>query len=89
MRHHKFGSFLKKARESRKYSQGDVAKVLGYTSAQFISNLERGISPPPLKVLKVLVKLYAVKPDEVMRVIEEEQRRHMKENLARLRKALK
>lgn len=89
MKHHKFGSFLKKARQSRKYSQGDVAKVLGYSSAQFISNLERGISPPPLKVLKVLVKLYDVKPDEVMRVIEDEQRRQLKENLAKLKKALR
>src|SRR5262245_30798703 len=48
MKHPRFGTFLKNARKKRKLSQWAVAQQLGYSSAQFISNLERGISPPPV-----------------------------------------
>ena len=38
------GDYLKSKRENASLSQGDVAKKLKYTSPQFISNWERGIS---------------------------------------------
>ena len=50
--------FLKKRREDVGLSQGQVAKFLGYTSPQFVSNWERGISKPPLHSLKELCGLY-------------------------------
>lgn len=40
------GTYLKNAREYSGRSQGTVAKELGFTSPQFISNVERGISRP-------------------------------------------
>ena len=48
----KLGPFLKKARSKMGLSQRDVADKLGYTSPQFISNVERGLCSPPLKKLK-------------------------------------
>jgi transcriptional regulator with XRE-family HTH domain len=82
------GAYLKNARNKSNLSQWDVAKKIGYSSPQFISNLERGISSPPLKVLKILVDLYDISPREILEVIAEEQERILKRNLIKLRKAL-
>ena len=43
------GEYLKKCRIRAKKSQGQVAKELGYESAQYISNIERGVGYPPLE----------------------------------------
>lgn len=50
--------FLKEARINAGYSQSDVAKILGYTSPQYISNIERGQSDPPVSKIKILIELY-------------------------------
>lgn len=54
----KLASSLKKMRLGRDLSQTEVAKKLGYSSPQFISNWERGLASPPVKVLKRLAALY-------------------------------
>jgi transcriptional regulator with XRE-family HTH domain len=51
---------LIKLRERQKLTQAEVAEALGYTSGQFISNFERGISLPPLKALPILASIYKV-----------------------------
>ncbi|MCB0378100.1 MAG: helix-turn-helix transcriptional regulator [Bdellovibrionales bacterium] len=56
-----FNEFLREQREAAGLSQKEVATKLGYSSAQFISNWERGISAPPVKILRKLAKLYNVK----------------------------
>jgi transcriptional regulator with XRE-family HTH domain len=63
------GNFLKNKREAVGLSQGQVAKKLRYTSPQFISNWERGISSPPIKVLRLLSDLYRVSTDELFDLI--------------------
>jgi len=55
--------FLRDKRIDSGYSQMDVAKKLGYTSAQFISNWERGLSSPPIHTLRKLSELYKIPPD--------------------------
>ncbi len=55
---------LKRARESSGLSQAEVARELGYTSPQFVSNWERGLSSPPVPKLKKLCKMYQVPVDE-------------------------
>jgi len=55
-----FAKYLKESRLNSGLSQGKVAKELGYTSAQFISNWERGLSEPPLKTLRQLTELYGI-----------------------------
>lgn len=62
------GTFLKEKRENVGLSQKDVAHKLGYTTPQFISNWERGISTPPLKTLKKIGDMYKVSADELFQV---------------------
>src|SRR3954465_6490883 len=88
VKHQLLGNYLKEARVKKKLSQWDVAKKMGYTTPQFISNVERGISSPPLNALKMLVDLYDLSPKDLMQVISEEQERILKQNLSKLRKAL-
>lgn len=52
------GEYLKQLRLEAGLTQRDVSIALGYSSAQFISNFERGIAVPPLKKLKILQKLF-------------------------------
>lgn len=47
----------------------DVADRLGYSSAQFISNWERGLSSPPMKTLNVLAQMYKVGTEEIFQAI--------------------
>lgn len=50
------GKHLKELREKSKMTQREVSDALGYSSAQFISNFERGIALPPLKKMKTSLK---------------------------------
>jgi transcriptional regulator with XRE-family HTH domain len=79
----KLGTYLKEVREGASYTQADVSERLGYTSPQFISNIERGISVVPLKTLAKMVSIYKVRPEPVVRIILESQRRLLKEKLQR------
>jgi transcriptional regulator with XRE-family HTH domain len=63
------GGALKKGREAAGLTQRDVSDELKYSSAQFISNFERGISAPPLKKLKFLSKRYRLPVGKVTRLL--------------------
>ncbi|PCI27029.1 hypothetical protein COB52_05535 [Candidatus Kaiserbacteria bacterium] len=58
------GMFLKGAREKAGLTQGQVAKEFGFTTAQFISNLERGLVSLPAKHIQPLSALYGVKAEK-------------------------
>lgn len=60
------GLTLKRLRHEAGLSQGDVAKVMGYGSPQFVSNWERGISEPPIQSLAKLAELYKVAPETLL-----------------------
>lgn len=62
----KLGMFLQKNRIKANLTQREVSLKLGYSSAQFISNFERGISSPPIKKMKELIKLYKMQPKKVI-----------------------
>ncbi len=61
-----FASLLRDLRVKAGLSQGDVRKVLGYTSPQFISNWERGLSDPPVETVVKLANLYRVPMDALL-----------------------
>lgn len=61
--------FLKEKRVQSGLSQKDVAERLGYSTSQFISNWERGISHPPLNTLRSLSQLYKINPEEMFDVL--------------------
>lgn len=81
------GEFLAHARLKANLSQWDVAKKLGYTSPQFVSNVERGISKPPIKVLKTLVEMYGIKPRDLIVTIEIQLAREMNARIREIREA--
>jgi transcriptional regulator with XRE-family HTH domain len=75
--------FLKQAREKAEISQRQVADELGYQSAQFISNWERGISSPPMKTLKQLGELYRVSAEDLYEIMVEDTLRRVESDLHR------
>ena len=60
--------FLKTKRVNAGLSQRDVADKLGYSTTQFISNWERGVSHPPINALKKLGELYKVSAEDLFDV---------------------
>lgn len=63
-----FSKYLKAERIKVGLSQAAVAKKLGYSSPQFISNWERGLARPPVKVIKRLISMYRLDIDETVEV---------------------
>ncbi len=61
--------FLKEKRLQAGLSQGVVAKKLGYTSPQFISNWERGLSQPPVVTLRKIAQIYNISSNEMFDVM--------------------
>ncbi|MGZ3691862.1 MAG: helix-turn-helix domain-containing protein, partial [Pseudobdellovibrio sp.] len=49
--------------------QGAVAKKLGYTSPQFVSNWERGLSQPPVVTLRKIAQIYNISANEMFEVM--------------------
>jgi transcriptional regulator with XRE-family HTH domain len=60
--------FLREKRLASGQSQGVVAKKLGYTSAQFVSNWERGLSSPPVHTLRKLCDIYQIPIDVLFNI---------------------
>lgn len=48
---------LKELREKSGLTQAELAKALGYTTPQFVSNWERGLCEPPPEKYPKLAKL--------------------------------
>lgn len=54
------GKFIRKKRERFGLSQKDLANILRVKTAQSVSNIERGISPLPIRHMKVLARVFRV-----------------------------
>lgn len=63
------GPFLHKHRLAAGYTQMAVAAELGYTTPQFISNWERGVSSPPLNVLAKICEIYGVSEENLFDLV--------------------
>lgn len=63
------GKFLQDARIKVKLSQKEVADRLGYQTAQYVSNWERGVATPPGRTLRKLADLYRIPAEELYEVI--------------------
>ena len=79
--------YLRQKRVDSGMSQLDVAKVLGYSSPQFVSNWERGLVSPPLETVAVLIDLYKIPANEVINHILAETREYLESNLSRRKKS--
>jgi transcriptional regulator with XRE-family HTH domain len=79
--------YLRQKRVDSGLSQLDVAKVLGYSSPQFVSNWERGLVSPPLETIAVLIELYKIQPTEVVDKIMIETRDYLESQLSKRKKS--
>ena len=79
----KLGKFLKTERVKAGLTQGEIANKLGYSSPQFISNIERGLSVIPLKTLAVLVSEYRINQETMIKTIMDSQRQILKKYLSK------
>ncbi|MGE0633710.1 MAG: helix-turn-helix domain-containing protein [Pseudobdellovibrionaceae bacterium] len=61
-----FGELMQKKRLESGLSQGDLAKKLGYSTSQFISNWERGICSAPYSVIEKLVKILNLNKEDLL-----------------------
>lgn len=75
------GEYLKNKRKNRGLTQWDVAKELGYTSPQFISNFERGLCAPSFDTLPKLIKMYGIPEDEILNLLMQQQEKFLREKL--------
>jgi transcriptional regulator with XRE-family HTH domain len=75
------GSYLQEMRIKAGLTQRVVSLELEYSSAQFISNFERGISSPPFSKLKVLIRLYKMPLEKVMNLVLEGERQVLSDAL--------
>ncbi|MEK6553813.1 MAG: helix-turn-helix transcriptional regulator [Bdellovibrionota bacterium] len=69
MQQDSINSYLKEARIKKGLTQGEIAKHLGLTSSQYISNIERGLCPASLETIQVLIQLYDLKTSKVMDIL--------------------
>ncbi len=68
----RLAEFLKEKRVASGHTQSEVAKKLGYSSPQFVSNWERGLANPPVFVLRDLTKMYKVGADQMFSLLIED-----------------
>lgn len=58
--------YMAEMRVKSKLSQGKVAKALGHSSPQMVSNWERGMCHPPAAAIKRLAKMFNVPKREII-----------------------
>jgi transcriptional regulator with XRE-family HTH domain len=68
-RYVELAKFLKLKRIEQGLSQAEVARALGFSSSQFISNWERGMCSPPLNSLQKLTRLLEIKDNEIIKLL--------------------
>lgn len=66
------GHIIRNARLKLGLSQKSVANELGYDSAQFVSNIERGVSDVPPVHIPKLVNLLKIDKKKVYKLLEKE-----------------
>lgn len=69
MNQKQLGRFLRKKREAAGLTQGGLSKRLGFSSSQFVSNIERGIAVIPASRLNDYAGIIGVSPDELSMLV--------------------
>jgi transcriptional regulator with XRE-family HTH domain len=61
-----FGKFLQKHREDAGVTQKQLADKLGYSTAQFVSNIECGLALIPVMVIRRWARTIEVRANEIL-----------------------
>lgn len=78
----KLNRMLRDARLKSGYSQLEVARELGLTSPQYISNIEREICPPSVEALVKMGQLYKIQQHEIIDLMLSEYRRSLQDRFS-------
>lgn len=76
-------------RQNAGLSQKDLADQLGYTSSQFISNWERGVSSPPLDKLEEVCEILKISPKQIIEAIMTETENNLRKQFTKPPRTLK
>jgi transcriptional regulator with XRE-family HTH domain len=79
--HESLGAYLRDKRVEAGFTQAEVAQRLGYSSAQLISNIERGLCAPPMKSLKRLVSLLSLPGEELLELFMAEHEKALRQHI--------
>jgi len=71
-------NIFKEARERKGITQRELSQKMNYSTAQFISNWERGVSHPPIKDLKMVCSEIDLDLNEATKFILEKKFNHVK-----------
>jgi transcriptional regulator with XRE-family HTH domain len=85
--HSIIGNFLKGHRKNSGLSQKEVSDILGYSSSQFISNIERGVAGPPTDVFLKMVSIYKIPEKQVVDFLISEQKKALSKLFKKRKKA--
>jgi len=83
------GRFLAKKRLEAGLTQVDVSTSLGYDSAQYVSNWERGECPPPLNKLREVARVLKIAPEEIISFMVRETQSYLEDQLRAPSKKMK
>lgn len=89
LRRRVIGAFIKGHRADAGVTQEQLADALGYSTAQFVSNWERGVSMPPLKSLPLLARTIGVSSKAMIDLMDRYQDEIRKIEKWQLRQAFK
>ena len=79
----RLGSLLKDKRVEKGITQMSLARELGYSSPQFVSNWERGMCSPAFDTLPLISKLLGIPKKEIIELILDETRSELEVNFAK------
>lgn len=79
----RLGSLLKDKRVEKGITQMALARELGYSSPQFVSNWERGMCSPAFDTLPVICKMLGIPKKEIIEIILDETRNELEANFGR------
>lgn len=83
----RLGSLLKDKRVEKGITQMSLARELGYSSPQFVSNWERGMCSPAFDTLPTICKILGIPKREIIEIIIDETRNELEANFARSHKS--
>lgn len=79
----RLGTLLKEKRIEKGITQMSLARDLGYSSPQFVSNWERGMCSPAFDTLPTVCKILGIPKKEIIEIIIDETRSELEANFAR------
>lgn len=83
-----FGSFIKRKRESKNYSQKDLAELL-YVTESAVSKWERGVSYPDITLITDICKVLDISERELIQSSDDDEYRRIKRNSDKFNKIKK